>query len=427
MKFDNQTFSKAIEDRRRFLKKLAVFAGSSGVLASMPWWTPLRAGPPGNSALDRVRLGIIGVGSRGRKLMLHLMETPGVEVIAVCDDYEPHYQRAIDLTKGRATAFYDYHKMLEMKDLDGVVIATPLYNHAPICIDSMRAGQNVFCEKSLAYDFDQCAEIVKIHRESKKVFQIGYQRLFSMPFLKLKEYVDSGAIGEITQIRAYWHRNNDWRRSVPSPEWEKKINWRLYREFSCGLMTELASHHLQVANWILDSHPMAAVGYGSINRWKDGRELYDSCNVVYKYPNGVNVVYDSMISNRRYGLEIQVLGTEGTIEGEKGKVYSEHPPAPPAIVQLINELERDILDSVPIGGPSWVPDLELDIKGKWLTPDWSGEETAIQLAAFANAIREGKPIPGMIEHAYRGGVASLMGQFAMEQGREIKWPEGIEI
>ncbi len=75
-----------VANRRNFLKKLAVFAGSSGVLTSMPWWSPLRADPPGGSALDRVRLGVIGVGSRGQKLMLHLLQTPGVEIAAVCDD-----------------------------------------------------------------------------------------------------------------------------------------------------------------------------------------------------------------------------------------------------------------------------------------------------------------------------------------------------
>ena len=429
MNAHSESSPEIVANRRNFLKKLAVFAGSSGVLASMPWWSPLRAAPPGGSALDRVRLGVIGVGSRGRRLMLLLLQTPGVEIAAVCDDYEPHYKRAIEETGGKAKAFYDYRKLLEMKDLDGVVIATPLYEHARICLDSLQAGKHVFCEKSLAYDFAECAEIVRAYHESGKIFQIGYQRLYCLPFLKTKEYIDAGTIGKITQIRACWHRNNDWRRPVPSPQLEKKINWRLYREFSCGLMTELASHHMQVVNWVLDAHPISAVGYGSVNHWKDGRELYDSVNVVYKYPDGVNVIFDSMISNRRYGMEIQIMGPEGTIEAEKGKIYSEHPPTPPAIVQLINELERDILDSVPIGGPSWVPELKMDYKGKWLVPDWSGDETAIQLTAYAAAIREGKPIPGMMKHAYEGGVAALMGQFAMEQGREIKWPqvEGLQL
>ena len=117
MSAERESRSESVEDRRNFLKKLAVFAGSSGVLASMPWWSPLRADPPGGSALDRVRLGVIGVGSRGRKLMLYLLQTPGVEVAAICDDYEPHYNRALKETGGKVKAFYDYRKLLEMKDL----------------------------------------------------------------------------------------------------------------------------------------------------------------------------------------------------------------------------------------------------------------------------------------------------------------------
>lgn len=422
------SIKEIINSRRDFLKKLAVFAGSSTVLSGMPWWSPLSAQPPGDSPSDRVRIGIIGVGSRGRRLTLFLLQNPGLEIAAVCDDYEPHYQRAIEITDGKAKAFYDYRKLLEMKDLDAVVIATPLFEHARICIDSFQAGKHVFCEKSLAYNFEEYEAIAQAYRASGKIFQIGFQRLYAMPFLKAFEYVKSGTIGDITQIRAYWHRNRDWRREIPTPDLERKINWRLYREYSCGLMTELASHHLQVANWFLDAHPISCVGYGSVNYWKDGRELHDNVNLVYKYPDGVQMVYDSMISNRRYGLEIQIMGPKGTIEGETGKIYAEYPPEAPGIVQLINQLERDIFEAIPIGGPSWAPDLKKDTKGTYLADnDWSGDGTDIQLVAFANAVRAGKPIPGMMKHACYGGIAAVMGQFTMEQNREIKWPEGLEI
>ena len=107
------------------------------------------------------------------------------------------------------------------------------------------------------------------------------------------EFIRAGQLGNITQIRAYWHRNNDWRRTVPSPELEKKINWRLYKEFSCGLMTELASHQIQVANWALGEFPDKIMGAGSINYWKDGREVHDNVNLVYTYPGGTQLIYDS--------------------------------------------------------------------------------------------------------------------------------------
>ena len=93
-----------LANRREFLKRLAVFAGSSALLAELPWWSPLRAAPPGNSPADRVRLGLIGVGERGTVLLAHLLRTPGVEIAALCDDYEPHLQAGLKFVGGRPRA-----------------------------------------------------------------------------------------------------------------------------------------------------------------------------------------------------------------------------------------------------------------------------------------------------------------------------------
>jgi predicted dehydrogenase len=413
--------------RREFLKRLAVVAGSSTLLAELPWWSSLRAAPVGDSPADRVRIGLIGAGDRGNLHITNLLRTPGVEITALCDDYEPHLQAALARVKG-AKGFADYRQMLDMPGLDGVLIATPLYLHARMCLDAFSAGKHVFCEKSLAYTIEECQAIADAYRGSKKVFQIGHQRMFSPVFLRALELVRNGTIGQITQIRAYWHRNNNWRRPVPNPSLERRVNWRLYREYSCGLMTELASHHMQVANWFLDAHPVACAGYGSINYWKDGREVYDNVNLVYRYANGTNVVYDSMISNRYYGFEIQVMGPKGTIEGEAGKLYAENPPPAPGIVQLINGIESGFFDTVPIGGASWVPDLKKDTKGQPLVHDEPADDgSGLELAAYANAIRLGEPIPGMMEQACRAGVCVLMGEASMEQQKEIAWPEGFRV
>jgi predicted dehydrogenase len=419
--------------RREFLKRLAVFAGSSAVVAQLPWWAPLRAAPPGGSAADRVRLAVVGTGTRGRALLSHLLLTPGVGIAALCDDYAPHLQRAVDLVvKGTGTkpaTFTDHRQLLDRPDIDGIIIATPLHQHAHICLDGFAAGKHVFCEKSLAYTIEECQAIADAHRAAgRRVFQVGHQRLYSPAYLRAVELVQAGEIGPITQIRAYWHRNGNWRNPVPSPELERKLNWRLYREYSCGLTTELASHHLQVANWFLGAPPLSCVGYGSINHWKDGREVYDNVNLLYRYPNGVHLVWDSLISNRYYGWEVQMMGPKGTIEAETGRIFAEKPPPAPGIVQLVNQLERGVFETIPIGGPTWVPDLKKDTVGRWLA-DWRHPDdgTGIQLAAFANAIRRNEPIPQMREHACLSGVATLMGQIAMEQNREVLWPKDFRV
>jgi predicted dehydrogenase len=431
MDFDSSSsFSSGMEsraDRREFLKRLAVVAGSSALLAELPWWSPLRAEPVTEAASDRVRLGLVGVGTRGNLHISHLLRTPGVEIAALCDDYEPHLQAGLARVKG-AKSFSDFRQMLDMPGLDGVLIATPLHQHARMCLDAFSAGKHVFCEKSMAYTIEECQAIADAYRGSKRVFQIGHQRMFSPTFLRALELVRNGAIGQITQIRAYWHRNGNWRNPIPDPSLDRRLNWRLYREYSCGLMTELASHHMQVANWFLGAHPVSCAGYGSINYWKDGREVYDNVNVVYRYADGTHVIYDSLISNKFYGMEVQVMGPKGLIEAEAGRLYAETPPPAPGIVQLINNIEHGFFDTVPIGGPTWVPDLKRDMKGVALPQEKSMDDgTGISLAAYANAIRLGEPIPGMMEQACRSGVCVLMGQFAMEQQREIAWPEGFRI
>jgi predicted dehydrogenase len=427
MKPDSASILSQRTRRREFLKQVAAFAGSTALLAEMPWWSSLRAQPVNDAPSNRVRVGLVGVGSRGNLHLSHLLRTPGVEIVALCDDYEPHLNIGLARVEG-AKGFSDFRKMLELPDLDGVLIALPLNLHSQFTLAAMSAGKHVFCEKSLAYTIEECQAVANAYRGSKKVFQIGHQRLFSPAYLRAHELVKNGGIGNITQIRAYWHRNGDWRNPVPSPELEHRMNWRLYRAYSCGLMTELASHHMQVANWFLGAHPLSVVGYGSINYWKDGRELYDNVNVVYKYPGGVHVIFDSLISNQFYGMEVQMMGPKGTIESETGRMFSEKPPPAPGIVQLINGIERGVFETIPIGGPSWVPDLKKNTEATYFPkPPDNDDGTGLSLAAFANAIRLNEPIPGMMEQACRCGVAVLMGQTAMEQGREVAWPEDFKI
>jgi predicted dehydrogenase len=406
--------------RREFLKTFGMLAGAS-VLASNPWLQSLYAQDSGN--LQKVKLGMIGVGSRGKYLAQILLTIPGVEIVAYCDNYQKNYDEAGDMIGAEARGFINYQELLEMDEIQGVVIAAPLHEHARMSIDSMNKGKHVFCEKAMAITPEECLAMYQVHQETGRILQIGHQRLFSVRFLKGMDMIHEGKLGKITQIRAYWHRNNDWRRPVPSPELERSINWRMYREYSRGLMTELGCHQIQVANWALGEIPVEVCGSGSINYWKDGREVFDNVNLVYTYPSGTHLIYDSCISNKKYGLEEQVMGPLGTLEMEAAKLYTENPPPAPGIIQLITQIERNIFDVVPIGGPSWVPDDPSEDKGKFITDVLRSDGSSVQMEAFVNAVRENKIIPGILEEGYYGGVASLLGDKAMMEGKVIRWPE----
>lgn len=411
------------QSRRTFIKS-SLFAGSA-LLAPVSLMS-LMGQQKLSGVGSKVHLGVIGTGSRGIYLMQiinSIAAQHNMEIVAICDNYAPNLEMGQSISPG-AKAFSDYRKLLEIKPLDAVVIATPLNEHAHITIDALDNGIHVFCEKAMARTMDDTLAMAQAHFRTGRILHIGHQRLFDPKFLKGMKMAHDGELGQITQIRAYWHRNNDWRRPVPAdnPELERQINWRLYRDYSCGLMTELACHQIQVANWAKKALPVEVRGTGSISFWKDGREVEDNLALIYSYADGTQLIYDSMIQNRKYGLEEQIMGHLGTLEPESNRFFSENPPAPPrpaGIVQLIQDLEKNVFGSVPIGSSSWAPEVAMSYKGEELVPGNNTDGSLEQMIGFANSVREGKPIPGLFEQCYYGSVWTLLGQEAIDTGKVV--------
>ena len=408
--------------RRNFLKNISIFAGTGLLAGTTPWFEVFgNPTPAGKGASDKIRIGIIGTGSRGEFHLNILKTIPTAEIAALCDDYESHLLHANSLVNSKPKTFLDYRDLIALKDIDAVIIATPLHKHSRIVIDALHAGKHVFCEKSMARNIEDCISMIKAQKETGLNLQIGHQRMFSFKYLKALEIIKSGQIGKISQIRAYWHRNNNWRRSVPDPSLERRLNWRLYDESSCGLMTELASHQIQVGNWYLNATPDYVTGSGSINYWKDGREAFDNVNVVYHYQGGIHLIYDSTTSNVHYGLEEQIMGDKGTLEPETGKVYLENPPPAPGIVQLITDIEHKVFSTIPLGGASWAPDSGFDKKGKPITDMSFTDENIIQMEAFIESVKSAKPVKNILKEGYNATIAALIGHEAMVKKEFVYW------
>ena len=416
--------------RREFIKDL-------GLISVFPWLYSCTQEAKNEIKGERVRLGIIGTGSRGMYHINKLLTFSYVDIVALCDNYTPHLQQAAALCS-KAKTFEDYRDLLALPEVDGIVIATPLHEHAHITLDALKAGKPTFCEKSMAMTLDDCLAMYNAYKESGQVLYIGQQRLFDPKYLKAIDMIHSGMIGDITGIRCYWFRNNDWRRPLPDPSLERKINWRLYKEYSGGLMTELASHQLQVGNWVMKMIPDTIMGMGDIVHWKDGREVYDNVNLIYRYPNGVNMTYESIISNKFNGLEEQILGHLGTMELEKGKYYFEDAKPAPGILQLINQVEHKIFDNVSFAGPSWVPETAIAQQGEYVMDNvtsTSGESSVGAendgseqlLEAFCHSVITGKHAEGLVEEAYYSSILSLLGIQAMEELTIIKFPDQYKI
>ena len=306
--------------RRDFVKAAGAVTAVASALPAVegaPFIQTVRA------ANDQVQYGFIGTGSRGTYLLKHLHETDAGRCVAVCDNWDVNLKKGVDTAGNNPAAFKDYRELLARKDIDAVMIAVPLYMHFPIAKDSLQAGKNVFCEKSLVHKPEEVHALRALVAEHpNQVLQVGLQRRYSQFYETAKQMIDQGVLGNVTHIRGQWHRNSSQRRPVPDPSLERKINWRMYREYAGGNTAELASHQIDVADWMFGATPEYVVGVGGIDTFKDGRDVYDNIQLIYVYPNGRKLLYSSistsshldLLQAQRQEFGEVIMGTAGAIE-----------------------------------------------------------------------------------------------------------------
>ena len=436
---NNNTQQTVDHSLRHFIKDLGYIAGGTALLASMPWLqscTPDKAEEIKN---EKARIALIGTGSRGQYHIHNLLQIPHAEIVALCDNYAPNLKAASELCP-KAKTYTNYMKLLESPDIDGVVISTPLNQHAPMVLDSLAAGKHVFCEKAMALTIDECKSIYEAYQKTDKALYFCMQRMFDEKYIKGMQMIRSGLIGDVTGARCHWFRNHDWRRPVPSPELERKINWRLYWESSAGLMTELASHQLEVCNWATGITPESVMGMGDIVFWKDGREVYDSVNVMYHYSNGIKINYESLISNKFNGMEEQILGKKGTMNLATGTYYLEDDSqSKSGIEQLLNQIGNKVFAAIPAAGASWRPEtkqagtphfiLEKNFHvNDGLSMIGSEKDGSDEiLSAFCQACITGEKAKDIVEEAYTATILCLLGNQAIAEQRKISFPEEYKI
>jgi len=295
--------------RREFLKGSAVTAAVIGV-GGFGVFTNASAEAIGPN--DVVNAAIIGTGNQGCYLLERAVKVPNVKWVMCCDIQDKNLQRGLKIAKG-AEGCKDYRQVLDRKDIQAVIIATPILLHSQMAIDSLRSGKHTFSEKMMAYSIDDAKHMARVARQTGYKLQIGHQRRYDPNYQHARKMIDDGVIGRITHVRAQWNRNASWRRPVPKDATDELINWRLYRKSSQGLMAELGSHQVDVVNWVLGDVPSAVVGIGGLDFWKDGRDVYDNIQVIFEYPNGVKFTYQSLTTNQFDGYTEQIMGTKGTI------------------------------------------------------------------------------------------------------------------
>lgn len=292
--------------RRSFIQKSALLG--SGLLLS----DHLMA----NWVAEPINIAMIGCGDRGKGVLSVIKKMPELfKVTAYCDVLDFRLAETKPYVPDSAEAIKDYRKVLDNKNISAIFIAVPLNVHFKIAKDAVLAGKHVYVEKTMTYDAAQALDLRKLVKQyPKQVFQVGYQYRYSPLYFKVKEMIQSGYIGKVSQIDCRWDRNGNWRRPVPDSSLERQINWRMYREYSGGLPAELLSHQIDFINWAFDTQPDEIIGTGGIDVFKDGRETYDNVQAVLRYKNaGMIGNFGATCGNAHDGYLFKIKGTKGSV------------------------------------------------------------------------------------------------------------------
>jgi predicted dehydrogenase len=407
---------------------------------------------------NQVQYGFIGTGSRGQYLLQHLNSVDNGRCVAACDIYEPNLKKAIEVSKWKPQGYKDYRELLARKDVDAVLIATPLYAHFPVTKDALDAGKHVFCEKSLVFKPEEVHALRALHQQKpKQVLQVGLQRRYSKFYHTAKQMIDKGMIGKVTHAYAQWNRNPGWTMK-PEP---RRTSWRLFKDMSGGLTAELASHQIDVADWFFGAQPEFVVGVGGNEFVSDGRTVYDNIQLIFKYPKGQKLMYSSISTNKHLSMfggartefgEI-FMGTEGTIEITVGTDnepaiglwYYEPGPKP---AETAKKKEEPVVVGATLaatgGGARPLPILferdtvtgkesflerELKFARLWLykkgimMPEEDRNPVDVSLESFFNCCRTGQKPNADTEVGLADSTMVILANQAMDEGRRVFFNE----
>jgi predicted dehydrogenase len=341
-------------NRRTFLKTGTVLAATTAGMTAASYAKV-------KGANDRIRIGFIGVGGMGSghiNAIAGLKEKNNLEGVAVADCWKTRAAAAAKKV-GAEKSFQDYHKVLDIKDIDYTVIAVPEHWHAKIAIDAMDAGKAIYVEKPMTHTFQEGLEVMKKQKETKRPLQVGVQAMSDDSYSSAAKVIEEGMLGQVVQaqieyVRRY-NKQGPWRKpglkdNTPQPadlDWKTWIGhapkidwnphhfyeWRNYARYSGGICTDLFIHRItRIMKACGLLYPRRVTGMGGIWQWPDGRDLPDNFEMICEYPRGMTVYVLGTMSNR-VGIDHLIRGYRATmyfhnkgwtVKNKDGKVIAEH-------------------------------------------------------------------------------------------------------
>ena len=328
--------------RRSFVETVGYTAGAGAAL---------RAGDRSSTqgANEKIRLGLIGAGSRGNQLLDSFLKQADIEIIAVADVDDKHTDETVERIKkekGNAPqGARDYRPMLDRKDLDGVIIATPDHWHALPAIQAVLAGKDVYVEKPVAHNVAEGQAMLRAARKTGKIMAVGTQQRSSSHFQKAVEIVRSGKLGKIFWVQTWNYENispvgmgkipdteapstvdyDRWLGPAPSRPFNPTrfhLLFRWYFDYAGGMMSDWGVHLNDIVVWALGSKgPKSVYTSGGIFTTDDDRDTPDTMQVIYEFPE-CTLTYSMRKGNglKLNGHDYGILfcGTDGSLLLDRG-------------------------------------------------------------------------------------------------------------
>jgi predicted dehydrogenase len=348
------------------------------------------------AANSAVSFGIIGTGGRGRYVGKIFSSDPRVRLDAICDIRPERLDLAKTELPGadKARSYKDLQEMLALRDLDAVLIATPVYLHPEHFEAAVQAKKHIYQEKPAGASVAGVKRLLAAagRADKSKSIAFGFQQRFSPEYLAAENILRSGQLGDLTLMISYWIWGGNAFQGEPIPKPTEELDriktWTSWKDTSGDFIVEQDCHGLDVLNWFAQAHPEKAIGSGSSFKRKRGDNSDNAC-VIYEYPGGLKGwLMGTQLPPRPYwDVKEQFIGTLGVLETER-KYYQWFQAAENHTTKVSSKREITI-DAV---------------------------------EAFLDSIVDGKPL-NMVKSSADSTLTSLLGRMAIEQKREVTWEE----
>lgn len=445
-------------NRRSFLKAAGT-ASAATLLAprihALKTWQDEPAKPV--AANDHIQIALIGAGGQGQYDTKTAVEVPGVKLVAVADCYNGRLEHSKEIWGDDVFTTRDYAEILARKDIDAVIIGTPDHWHKQASVDAMKAGKDVYCEKPMIHLYSDGPEMIETARQTKRILQIGSQRVSSAIYAKAKELLASGAIGKLNMVTAYWDRNSAigaWDYTVPldasteTCDWprflgaapkipfnaEHFFQWRKWKAYGSGVAGDLFVHLFSGTHFITGAQgPTRAMATGGLRYWKDGRDVPDVMLGLFDYPEGFNLsLHVNFVDGGEESEELVFTGSEGTLEiGWSGL--------------SINRVAREKDPGLTIGTftEAMQKQIEEAHEKKYPPTHFEGEPPAgyekfvvpqgysdsyDHFKNFFASVRSRQPVVEDAVFGFRAAGAALLSNLSYERGTVVHWdPEAMKL